>query len=119
MKQIVCKKDELLPGGMIEATLGRVSIVVCRTTDGNFYAFANRCIHQGAPMSKGKICGAPAPTDTPGQYHYVREGEILRCPWHGREYDIKDGGRMLADPSLQLRDFKVWVEGDEVLVQRN
>jgi 3-phenylpropionate/trans-cinnamate dioxygenase ferredoxin subunit len=24
----------------------------------------------------------------PGEYAWAREGEILRCPWHGWEFDI-------------------------------
>lgn len=118
MKQVVCKKDALRPGELKQVTLGRLSIVVCRTSDGDFYAFSNRCIHQGAPISKGELCGTSAPTDTLGEYNYVKDGEILRCPWHGREFDVKDEGRMLADRKCKLSNFKVFVEGDEVFVGR-
>ncbi|WP_240511958.1 Rieske (2Fe-2S) protein [Paludifilum halophilum] len=118
MKQAVCKKNDLRPGGMMKATLGRMPIVVCRTLDGGFYAFSNQCIHQGAPMSEGVVCGASAPTDQPGEYRYVKEGEILRCPWHGREYDIKNEGRMLSDPNRRLPGFKVAIEGDDVVVSK-
>lgn len=118
MRVAVCKTYELAPGEMKESAIGKTPIVVCRTADGEFYALSNRCIHQGAPMSKGKICGATAPTDTPGEYRYSREGEILRCPWHGREYDIKQGGKMLADSRRKLPSFKVSIEGDNVVVIR-
>lgn len=118
MREIVCKKEELRPGSMKEATLGRTPIVVCRTLDGDFFAYTNKCIHQGAPLSKGKLCGAAAPTDTPGKYSYENEGEILRCPWHGREFDIKNEGRMLADQNRKLPGFKVLIEGDDVVVSK-
>ncbi|HET7579491.1 MAG TPA: Rieske (2Fe-2S) protein [Bacillales bacterium] len=118
MKQVVCKKDELHPGTMTTTMLGRIPVVVCRTLDGNFYAFSNQCIHQGAPMSKGIMCGASAPTDTPGEYRYEKESEILRCPWHGREYDIKKEGRMLADPNRKLPGFHVSVEENNVVVSK-
>jgi nitrite reductase/ring-hydroxylating ferredoxin subunit len=118
MRQAVCKKNDLRPGEIMEATFGRIPIVVCRTSDGRFYAFANRCIHQGAPLAKGKLCGTSAPTDQVGEYNYVREGEILRCPWHGREFDVKNEGCMLADSKSRLRNFKVSVEVDEVVVYK-
>jgi nitrite reductase/ring-hydroxylating ferredoxin subunit len=118
MRQVVCRKDDIQLGNMIEATLDRLSLVVCRTKDDRYYAFLNRCIHQGAPLSKGKLCGAPAPTETVGEYRFEKEGEILRCPWHGREFDVKNEGRMLADPRCKLRSFSVAVEGDEVVVYK-
>ncbi|HEU5140259.1 MAG TPA: Rieske (2Fe-2S) protein [Bacillales bacterium] len=118
MKQVVCKKAELQPGEKMRTNLGRIPVVVCRTLDGEFYAFSNSCIHQGAPMSEGAICGATAPTDTPGDYRYEKEGEILRCPWHGREYDIKNEGRMLVDPSRRLPSFNVSIEEDKVVVSK-
>lgn len=118
MKQVVCQKDELQPGNLMEATLGRTSVLICRTLDGDLYAFSNHCIHQGAPMSKGVLCGAAAPTNTPGEYCYVKEGEILRCPWHGREYDIKNGGRMLADPERKLPSFHVSIEEGNIVVSK-
>lgn len=118
MKEVVCKKDELQPGETMSANMGPIPILLCRTPDGEFYAFTNKCIHQGAPMSEGVLCGAAAPTDTPGEYNYGREGEIIRCPWHGMEYDIKNEGRMLADPERKLREFNVYFEEDNVIVSR-
>jgi nitrite reductase/ring-hydroxylating ferredoxin subunit len=118
MYEIVCKEYELKPGEMKEATLGRIPIVICRTPDGELYAFFNRCIHQGAPMSKGKLCGAPAPTDIVGEYRFIQEGEILRCPWHGREFDVKNEGRMLASPECKLPHYKVTIVGDDVVVHK-
>jgi nitrite reductase/ring-hydroxylating ferredoxin subunit len=118
MREVACKTEDLQPGNIMETTLGRTPIVLCRTLDGTFHAYSNKCIHQGAPLSKGKLCGAAAPTDTHGEYCYIKEGEILRCPWHGREFDIKDEGRMLADPNRRLPGFKVSVEGQDVIVSK-
>jgi nitrite reductase/ring-hydroxylating ferredoxin subunit len=118
MGEVVCRKSDLNAGEMMEASFGRHSIVVCRSSDDKYYAFLNRCIHQGAPMAKGKLCGAPEPTDKVGEYNFIKEGEILRCPWHGREFDIKNNGCMLADSRYKLRQFKVSVEGDKVIVSK-
>lgn len=116
-QQVICHQDDIKPGDMKEAELGRIPIVVCRTLDGEFYAFTNNCIHQGAPLAKGKICGAPQ-ADTPGEYRYCQEGEILRCPWHGREFNIKDEGRMLANPKRKLPSFNVTIEDEHVVVYK-
>lgn len=118
MKTVVCKQEELEPGNMMEAKLGPIPIVICRTPDGEFHALANKCLHQGATLSKGMVCGAAAPTDTPGEYDYTKEGEILRCPWHGIEYDIKNEGRMLADPQRKLKSFNVDIEEGNLVVSR-
>jgi nitrite reductase/ring-hydroxylating ferredoxin subunit len=116
MKQVICRTDELKPGQLREARFGRISIVVCQTQSGELYAFSNRCIHQGAPLSKGKLCGTSAPTNRPGQYRYVKDGEVLRCPWHGREFDITDGGKMIAEPRRALGEFHVFIDGENVIV---
>lgn len=116
MKQVVCKKEELRPGEIKSSVFGKTPIVVCRTLKGEFYAFADRCIHQGAPLSRGGLCGTTLPKDKPGEYAYEKEGAVLRCPWHGREFDVEDSGRMLAKPESKLREFPVELEGDDVVV---
>jgi nitrite reductase/ring-hydroxylating ferredoxin subunit len=116
MKQVVCKKDDLKPGQLIEAKFGKISVVVCRTHSGQLYAFSNRCIHQGAPLSKGLLCGTSAPTNRIGQYTYIKEGEILRCPWHGREFDITQEGCMLSEPRRKLARFHAFFDGEDVVV---
>lgn len=118
MEEVVCQKEDLQPGEMMESTFGRHSIVVCRASDGHYYAFLNRCIHQGAPLSKGKLCGAPEPTDNIGEYKFVKEGDILRCPWHGREFDIKNNGCMVANDKFKIKNFKVQEKNEQVIVYK-
>ncbi|QQE77224.1 Rieske (2Fe-2S) protein [Alicyclobacillus sp. SO9] len=118
MRQVVCKTSDVNPGEMQEARFGELPIVLCRTLEGKFYAFSNRCLHQGASLADGMLCGAPVPTDTPGEYRYEREGQILRCPWHGREFDVVNGGQMLADPARCLPRFQIEIEDDRVVVVR-
>lgn len=118
MRKVVCKKEDIDPGKMKSASVGIIPIVVCRTNDGEFYAFANKCLHQGAPLSEGALVGDTERTDVHGKYEYIKDGEILRCPWHGLEYDIKNGGCMLADPQQHLRGFNVTIEDDDVVVYK-
>lgn len=114
MRQVVCKSDELKPGQMIMTNVGRIPVVVTRSPDGSLSALANTCLHLGGPLGKGRLCGT-TDADEPAQYRYVRDGEILKCPWHGFEYDTKSGC-LLAEPERRLRTFLVTVEGDKVIV---
>ncbi|GAB4074772.1 Rieske (2Fe-2S) protein [Barrientosiimonas marina] len=118
MRKVVCEKEDIDPGDMKSDSLGIIPIVVCRTKDGEFYAFANRCLHQGAPLSEGALRGDNKRTTVHGNYEYIKEGEILRCPWHGLEYDVKNGGCMLADPEQKLRNFEVTIEENNVVVYK-
>lgn len=117
-RKVVCEKEAIRPGEMKSDKLGIIPIVVCRTKDGEFYAYANSCLHQGAPLSEGALVGDTKRTNVHGEYKYIKEGEILRCPWHGMEYDVKNGGCMLADPEQKLRGFDVAIEDDQVVVYK-
>jgi len=72
---------------------------------GRFVAYRNVCPHAGAPVCVGKICGTTAPSKV-GEYHLVRSGEILRCPWHGWEFDLLNGEH-LVDERMRLRGYEV------------
>lgn len=117
-EQVVCKTRDIEPGQMIECSFGKRNVLVCRTLDGEFYAFLNQCTHQGAPLHKGMICGATTEASKPGKYDYCRKGEIIRCPWHGREFDIKNEGRMLAKPVEKLPSFQVRIEDEDVILYK-
>ena len=55
--------------------------------------------------------------DSPGQYRHSRQGEIVRCPWHQWEFDIKTG-RSWCDPRrLRLMKYSVAVEPGARLVE--
>jgi 3-phenylpropionate/trans-cinnamate dioxygenase ferredoxin subunit len=46
----------------------------------------------------------------PGEYHYSRPDEILRCPWHGWEFDIKTGQSWVDPAKTRVRRYPVSVE---------
>lgn len=58
--------------------------------NGEFYALHNYCPHQGAELCKGRVCGTTLPSGV-YEYKFGRQGEIVRCPWHGWEFDIRSG----------------------------
>lgn len=102
----VCPAAELAPGQRKLVTFGRVEIGVFNV-GGEFHAYRNICPHAGAPVCVGKISGTTTPSPV-YEYHYGRDGCILRCPWHGWEFDLKTG-QHLVDPDMRLKKFPVEV----------
>jgi len=115
MKQTVCRTNELVPGGIISGQVGPIPVVVVRATDGTLHAMVAKCLHQGGPLDKGRLYEHVTAEDI-GEYIPEKNCEILKCPWHGYEYDIRTGC-VLTDPSRRLQQFNVREEGDEVVVE--
>ncbi len=80
--------------------------------DGQYYAWRNLCPHAAAPICEGRVCGTTLPSMV-YEYEYGREKEILRCPWHGWEFDLKTGLH-LTDESIKLRGYPLEIDGDHI-----
>lgn len=110
-KHVVCTVDELGPGqSMIVEVAGR-SIGVFNV-DGSYYALRNRCPHKGAPLCRGYLKGLIT-SSAPYAFEITREGEILRCPWHGWEFDVTNGRSVYNPHRVRVRSYDVTVEADE------
>ncbi len=46
-----------------------------------------------------------------------REEELLRCPWHGWEFDIRTGQSWCDPDSVRARTYSVTVEPGEALAK--
>ena len=46
----------------------------------------------------------------PGEVEYARAGEILTCPWHAWEFDIRTGQSWCDPARLRVRRYAVSVE---------
>ena len=72
-----------------------------------------------APTRRGRSAAAAcAPSSSPTAstgMTYTREGEIIKCPWHQWEFDIKTG-QALYDPKLRVRTYRVEVEDEQVVL---
>ncbi|MDQ1912640.1 Rieske (2Fe-2S) protein [Paenibacillus sp. GD4] len=98
-------------GGHAEVKVGGRSIGIYRI-GGQFYALNNYCPHQGAPMCAGLVSGTTLPSEV-YQYEYGRVGEIIRCPWHGWEFDIKTGKSLFSE-KIWVKTYAVEVSGGKV-----
>jgi nitrite reductase/ring-hydroxylating ferredoxin subunit len=82
--------------------------------NGEFFALRNRCPHQGGPLCEGRLSGF-LESAGPGDFRYSRPGEILRCPWHAWEYDIRTGQSYFNPAQVRVRAYEVAVEPGEAV----
>src|SRR5205823_9390794 len=86
-RHIVARTTEIPPGGNKVVDVDGRDIVVFHV-NGEFFALLNRCPHEGAPLDKA-ACVARLTSPEPGVYQRSRVGELLRCAWHGWEFDMR------------------------------
>lgn len=86
-RHMVAKIAELPPGGRKLVQVGRIEIGLFNV-DGRIHACRNVWPHAVAPVCVGKISGTTLPSKV-YEYAYGHEGCILRCPWHGWEFDLR------------------------------
>lgn len=112
--------EELPPGErkIVVPFRGRAGIGVFNV-NGTFHALRNLCPHKSGPLCTGRIgplIVADAPPTVAGtNLDVVRDGEIIRCPWHMWEFEIATG-RCLVDPRARVKKYPVVVESGQVVV---
>lgn len=107
-KHVVARVDEIPVGERKVVEIAGRSVGVFHV-QGSFYALRNRCPHQGGPLCEGPLSGFVTAA-LPGKYDYTRKGEILRCPWHGWEFDVKTGQSWFDPEKMRVRSYEVCVE---------
>jgi 3-phenylpropionate/trans-cinnamate dioxygenase ferredoxin subunit len=114
-RHIVARTTEIPPGGnKVVAVEGR-DIVVFHA-NGEFFALLNRCPHQGAPLDQA-ACVAKLTSPEPGVYQRSRVGELLRCAWHGWEFDMRTGQSWFDPKKVRIRTYPVVIEDGETLAK--
>ncbi|HEY2238552.1 MAG TPA: Rieske (2Fe-2S) protein [Streptosporangiaceae bacterium] len=104
--------SEIPPGARkIVNPRGNLSIGIFNI-NGSFYALKNTCPHMGGPLCAGLQTGTTRATTTPdGRFEteWIRDNEIIACPWHHWEFDILTGKTVF--PSRQrVATYEVTVE---------
>ena len=108
MKYVVASADEIPCGGRKIVTVAGRSIGIFNV-DGDYFALRNRCPHQGAALCEGTLWGA-LKADVPGVFDYDASRDILTCPWHGWEFQVRTGQSWCEPRRLRVRRFDVTVE---------
>jgi 3-phenylpropionate/trans-cinnamate dioxygenase ferredoxin subunit len=104
---VVARADEIGPGERKIVDVGGRSIGVFNI-DGSYYALRNRCPHQGGPLCSGFVLGSLRSSE-PGSYEYDGAAGIIRCPWHGWEFEIKTGRSWFDPERTRVRSYPAGV----------
>ena len=105
--------DEIPPGSRKIVEVAGRSIGVFNL-DGEFFALRNSCPHQGGELCVGPISGLVT-SSGPGDYQYERQRQLVRCPWHGWEFDIRTGQSWFDPQRLRVRRYDVSVASGAAL----
>jgi 3-phenylpropionate/trans-cinnamate dioxygenase ferredoxin subunit len=82
----VAAVDDVPVGRMIRVDVGGLPVCLAHASDGAFYAFDDRCPHEGASLSEGDL-----------------DGVIVECPLHSSVFDIRSGD-VLGPPARDPLD---------------
>jgi 3-phenylpropionate/trans-cinnamate dioxygenase ferredoxin subunit len=113
-KHVVAAARDLPPGSRkLVDVAGRTLAIF--NVGGELFALLDRCPHQGGSLCGGILIGLLESSD-PGQYSYTRRDEILRCPWHGWEFDLRTGQSYCEPSRVRTKTFEVVMkDGREVV----
>jgi nitrite reductase/ring-hydroxylating ferredoxin subunit len=115
MRRVIVGPVEMIPPGtQRRVAVGGRAIAIFNVA-GTLRAVRDVCPHQGAELSAGKVVGSVSASQ-PGDYEYDATRALVRCPWHGWEFDLATG-QSWCDPLRQrVRPYEVSVEhGEELL----
>lgn len=104
---VVGAAGEIGPGDKRIVDVEGISIGVYNIA-GKFYAIKNLCPHAGAPLCRGHIQTTHRPGEV-GEFNPALAGRVLRCPWHGWEFDIVTG-KGLYDRTSRVATYPVRID---------
>jgi len=85
------------------------------SVDDAFFAVRDRCPHRPADICRGTV-GGTFVASTPQDLVYGRDQRVLRCPWHGWEFDLESGRSLLEPERFGLKVYEVTVQDGTVFV---
>ena len=114
-RHVVATVDEIPPGERKIVEVDGRSIGVFNV-GGEFLALRNTCPHQGGPLCLGLI-GSLVIAARPGEYALSSPGEMLRCPWHGWEFDMRTGQSWFDPARTRVRSYPAAVADGAALAE--
>jgi len=109
MPSYVVARCSDLPEGRRKLVTVKGREIAVFNVGGEYFALLNRCPHEGASLVCGALVGL-VKSAQPGEFEYSRPGELLRCPWHGWEYDIRTGQSYCDPTDVRIRKYVTSVE---------
>jgi len=114
-RHVIAAVDELPPGTRKFLEIDGRPIAVFNIK-GEYFGLMNRCPHQGAALCEGPLIGLAQSSD-PGEIEYTKLGEIIRCPWHGWEFDVRTGKSWCDPAKIRTKRYDVAVAPGRQLVE--
>jgi 3-phenylpropionate/trans-cinnamate dioxygenase ferredoxin subunit len=93
------KITDIRPGAVKVVALGDDDIALCNV-DGQFYAIANLCTHDGSPLDQGYL-----------------DGVAVECPRHGARFDVRTGAVLALPAVVPIPTYRVKIHGDDIFVE--
>ena len=93
---VVAGARELQVGQMMLVHIGQRRIVLARTEKG-YAAFDDRCTHRGGSLADG-----------------VLACELVCCPWHGSQFNVRDGSVQSGPAEQSIGVYQVEEAGGEI-----
>ena len=112
-KHTVGTTKEIRPGTYKIVRVDDVEIGVFNIK-GRFYAYENFCPHQGARGCLGEI-NETTNSSISEPILTGRTSQILRCPWHGWQFDLRTG-ESLIDCSIRLKPYDLRIENQKLIL---
>lgn len=113
-KHVVARKSDLPEGSKMRVMAGRRALCLVNS-GGEFFAVSDRCPHGGASLAGGIMSGI-VESDGPGNYRLCRRGEMIKCPWHGWEFDVRTGQSWSDPADTKVRAYETeTVEGTDLV----
>jgi 3-phenylpropionate/trans-cinnamate dioxygenase ferredoxin subunit len=95
----VCSVADI-PEGSVKAFRVNGFALAVYHVNGKFYASEDICSHEHEHLSEGWL-----------------DGEVIECPRHGAQFDLKTGAVLSLPATEPIRMFEVKVEGDDIFVR--
>jgi 3-phenylpropionate/trans-cinnamate dioxygenase ferredoxin subunit len=90
--------SEVPPGRIKVVEIGDEDLALCNV-DGQIYALANVCTHDGGPLGEGYLLG-----------------DQIECPRHGARFYVRDGAVKTLPAIIPIPTYEVRVEAGEIYV---
>lgn len=96
-KVLLCNADELTPGSLKKVANEVVGDLCVYNLEGQYYATLDMCTHATASLAEGFV-----------------EDDLITCPVHWGQFNIKTGEAVAFPCEKHLRTFKITVKDGEV-----
>ncbi len=95
----IARVEEIKSGELKVFEVNGESIILINL-NGEFFAYKNQCSHMELGLDDSEI-----------------DGEILTCPWHGAQFNIRTGDAVRLPASAPLERYEVKVQDGKIFVK--